>query len=54
MNLSLDKVPLVIPPTTGKSGFFNNESVRSEWAAARNGLRADLVYFVDYFFRRMR
>lgn len=50
MRLSLDKVPLVIPPTTGKSGFFNNESVRSEWAAARNGLRADLVYFVGYSF----
>jgi hypothetical protein len=51
MLLSADKVPLVIPPTTGKSGFFNNETVRSQWAEALRALRsADTVYFVGYSF----
>jgi hypothetical protein len=49
--LSADKVPLVIPPTSGKSRFFNNETVRSQWAAALRALRsADTVYFVGYSF----
>lgn len=44
-----DKSPLVVPPAAGKSSFFQNETVRGEWAAARNLLdRADAVWVVGY------
>jgi hypothetical protein len=46
---AIDKVPLVIPPTLGKSSFFANEAVRSIWRLARIGLgEADHVYCLGY------
>jgi hypothetical protein len=51
MALAVDKVPLVIPPTTGKTGFFNNETVRSQWSQALEELRlADTIYVIGYSF----
>lgn len=44
-----DKVPLIIPPTSGKSAFFNNEFVRQQWRLAYNALLgANAVYAVGY------
>lgn len=44
-----DKVPLIVPPTAGKSAFFNNETVRAQWKFARDALEeADRVYFLGY------
>jgi hypothetical protein len=44
-----DKVPLIVPPTTDKSAFFANESVRAQWREASFQLRgyAD-VYIIGY------
>ena len=36
---AVDKVPLIVPPTTGKSDFFNNETVRAQWQLAAAALR---------------
>lgn len=44
-----DKSPLVVPPAAGKSSFFQNETVRGEWAVARNLLEAaDAVWIAGY------
>jgi len=49
--LIVDKVPLVVPPTNGKSNFFNNETVRSQWRLSLEALRhADRVFVVGYSF----
>jgi hypothetical protein len=49
--LSEDKVPLIVPPTSGKSGFFDNETIQSQWQKAREHLAAAAaVYFVGYSF----
>lgn len=47
----LDKIPLVIPPTLGKSSFLTNESIRGSWRLARVALRqAHRVYALGYSF----
>jgi hypothetical protein len=44
-----DKVPLVVPPTSGKTGFFNNETVRLQWRLAHKALQeADRIFVVGY------
>ena len=44
-----DKVPLVVPPTSGKTGFFNNETVRLQWRLAYEALQeADRIFIVGY------
>jgi hypothetical protein len=44
-----DKVPLVVPPTSGKAGFFNNETVRLQWRLAYQALQeADRIFIVGY------
>ncbi|MET9225656.1 hypothetical protein [Lentzea sp. NPDC003310] len=49
--LIADKVPLVVPPTAGKTNFFNNETIRLEWRHAFNSLRdADRIWLVGYSF----
>lgn len=47
--LLADKVPLVVPPTSGKTGFFNNETVRLQWRLAYQALQeADRIFIVGY------
>jgi NAD-dependent SIR2 family protein deacetylase len=47
--LGADKVPLVVPPTSGKTGFFNNETVRLQWRLAYEALQeADRIFIVGY------
>jgi hypothetical protein len=47
--LLADKVPLVVPPTSGKTGFFNNETVRLQWRLAYEALQeADRIFIVGY------
>ncbi len=49
--LIVDKVPLVVPPTNGKSGFFNNETVRSQWRLSLEEMRqADRLFVIGYSF----
>jgi hypothetical protein len=49
--LSEDKVPFIVPPTAGKTGFFDNETVRSEWRRAYASLRtATRMFIVGYSF----
>ncbi len=44
-----DKVPLIVPPTSGKSGFFENETVRDQWVQAADSLReATNIYCIGY------
>jgi len=44
-----DKTPFVVPPTTEKSTFFANETVRWQWEQARNELTfAHRVFFIGY------
>lgn len=49
--LSHDKVPLIVPPTAGKTGFFENETVQAEWRRAFRSLRqARRIYVAGYSF----
>lgn len=34
LDLLVDKVPYVVPPTGTKSSFFNNETIRAQWSVA--------------------
>lgn len=44
-----DKVPLIVPPTTDKSPFFSNESVRAQWERAAFELEfVPDVYLIGY------
>lgn len=44
-----EKVPLIVPPTVGKSGFFENEVVRAQWRSAFVALwGANRVYCMGY------
>lgn len=44
-----DKVPLIVPPTAGKSVFFNNETVRAQWTMAADAVRrADRITLLGY------
>ncbi|MEV8307173.1 SIR2 family protein [Streptomyces flavidovirens] len=44
-----EKVSLIVPPTVGKSGFFQNETVRDQWRTAFTRLRhASQVYCLGY------
>jgi hypothetical protein len=46
-----DKVPLVVPPTAGKTGYFNNETIRSTWRRAFRALEeATRLWLVGYSF----
>lgn len=46
---AIDKVPLVVPPTFGKSPFFTNETVAGTWRSAFRALsRADSIYALGY------
>lgn len=48
-SLSEDKVPLIVPPTAGKTGLFDNETVRAEWRRAHLALAdATRVFVVGY------
>ena len=49
--LSQDKVPLIVPPTAGKTGFFENETIQAEWRQAFRSLRqARRIYVAGYSF----
>jgi hypothetical protein len=49
-----DKVPLVVPPTSGKTGFFDNETVRHQWRLAHEALQeADRIFIVGYSLPRV-
>lgn len=49
--LSDDKTPLIVPPTAGKNGFFDNETVRREWSRAFGSVAsATRVIVVGYSF----
>ena len=41
-----DKVPLIVPPTTEKSGFFQHESLRHMWAQASQAVGLSNRLFV--------
>ena len=41
-----DKVPLIVPPTTEKSGFFQHESLRNMWTQAAQSIRSGIRIFV--------
>lgn len=45
-----DKTRLIVPPTTQKSTFFANETVRAQWATTNFMLtkRATTLYFIGY------
>lgn len=46
---SIDKVPLLVPPTLGKSPFFVNETVRSVWKVASRSFReSERVFSLGY------
>jgi hypothetical protein len=48
-DLLRDKVPLVVPPTSGKSTFFNNEILRGQWADAHERItNAERVFLIGY------
>jgi hypothetical protein len=48
-DVSIDKVPLLVPPTLGKSPFFVNETVRSVWKVASRSFReAERVFALGY------
>ena len=48
-NNLVDKVPLIVPPTTEKNSFFSNETIRSLWQLARIELsKAKRIYFFGY------
>jgi hypothetical protein len=43
------KVPVIVPPTFSKSGFFNNPIVRRLWRGAHEAIRsADRVFVIGY------
>lgn len=39
LNLLVDKVPYVVPPTGTKSSFFENETIRAQWAVGNRFCR---------------
>lgn len=44
-----DKVPLIVPPTTEKVGFFQHESLKRLWSQALSSLRtADRLFIIGY------
>lgn len=44
-----DKVPLIVPPTTEKGGYFQHETIRQTWRYASEALKsAERVYCVGY------
>jgi hypothetical protein len=44
-----DKVPLIVPPISDKSSYFNHESIRGMWRFAANALqKATRVFIVGY------
>jgi hypothetical protein len=48
-DLLRDKVPLVVPPTSGKSTFFNNEILRGQWTDAFDRLAAaNRIFVIGY------
>jgi len=49
LNAASDKVPLIIPPTTEKVGFFQHETIRQTWAKAGEALLfASRVFCIGY------
>ena len=45
----LDKVPLLVPPTSSKNAFFANEAIRGNWRSARSYLEdAEEVVVIGY------
>ena len=44
-----DKVPLIVPPTTEKVGFFQHESLKSTWSQALTSLsKAAKLFVIGY------
>lgn len=44
-----DKVPLIIPPTSSKTGFFNSEFIETQWREAAHAIEdAQRIYFLGY------
>ena len=44
-----DKVPLIVPPTTEKVGFFQHESLKRIWTQALSSLReATRLFIIGY------
>lgn len=39
LNLLVDKVPYIVPPTGMKSTFFNNETIRAQWSVGQRFCR---------------
>lgn len=47
--LTKDKTPLIVPPVSEKSRFYENRTIRALWTAARGALaQADEVWCVGY------
>jgi hypothetical protein len=43
------KVPVIVPPTLSKSGFFNNPIIRQIWRGAYEAIRnTDRVFVIGY------
>jgi len=46
---ALEKVPFIVPPTSGKLSFFRNEAIRAQWRVAATALEsATTVYLLGY------
>jgi hypothetical protein len=48
LDLLVDKVPFVVPPTGTKSTFFNNETIRAQWSVANEFLRGCRLVVMGY------
>jgi len=48
LDLLVDKVPFVVPPTGTKSSFFNNETIRAQWSVASEFLRPCQLVVMGY------
>lgn len=47
--LAPDKVPFIVPPTQGKTAFFNHELIRAQWQMAREAVAsAERIFFLGH------
>lgn len=47
--LAPDKVPFIVPPTRGKTAFFDHELIRAQWQMAREAVAsAERIFFLGH------
>jgi hypothetical protein len=47
--LAPDKVPFIVPPTQGKTAFFDHELIRAQWQMAREAVAtAERIFFLGH------